>query len=159
MEEAQHFCDKKKLPQEMARAVLTHTRYHCNYNCIFDEQSVLNNLPPYLQMDINLHISKTIMLNKIDFFSERILDQQVRGSIAIKMRSISCNNGYKLFRKGDLAKEIYIQRTGKSMLLTTSKKTGRKRRIQLERGDICGEYSLILKKRTSTVICATWCEF
>eukprot|EP01084_Bolivina_argentea_P154416 269181_1 len=137
MEEAQHFCDKKKLPREMARAVLTHTRYHCNYNCILDEQSVLANLPPYLQMDISLYISKTLMLSNIDFFNESILDPVVRGAIAIRMRSISCNNGYRLFNKGDLAKEIYVQRTGQAIHLIETKR-GKKKKMKLTRGDLCG---------------------
>ena len=33
LEEAQAFCDQKKLPRELSRAVLTHIRYHCGYNC------------------------------------------------------------------------------------------------------------------------------
>eukprot|EP01083_Nonionella_stella_P000797 2284_1 len=158
MEEAQHFCDKKKLPHEMTRAVLTHTRYHCNYNCILNEQSVLAKLPPYLQTEISLHVYKTLMLSKIDFFNESILDPVVRGAIAIRMRSMSCNNNFRLFKKGDLAKQIYVQRTGRSIHLIETKK-GKKMKKKLNRGDVCGEYSLILKKRASTVLCATWCEF
>eukprot|EP01083_Nonionella_stella_P131742 400458_1 len=159
MEAAQHFCERKKLPPEMAQAILTHTRYHCNYNYVFDEKEVLNTLPPYLQMDVSFYVARRL-LNSLDFLDNKIVDPVIRGSIAMKMKSISCNNGYKLFQKGDIAQQIYIQRTG--IATQVSKDTNRRsgyQKVQLGRGDVCGEYSLFLKRRSSTVICDTWCEF
>merc|ERR1712176_254489 len=118
LEAAQYFCDQKGLPKQMSQAILTHTRYHCKHNYIFDEDAVLKHLPPYLQMDISYYVAKKA-LNDIDFF--RDISPMVRGSIALKMKSISCNAGYKLYKKGDLAQQIYIQRTGFATMITQKK--------------------------------------
>ena len=49
VERAQQFCAAKKLPKDLAHAVLTHTKYHCKHNFLFDEMMVLDNLPSYLR--------------------------------------------------------------------------------------------------------------
>merc|ERR1712176_1732628 len=94
LEAAQYFCDQKGLPKQMRQAILTHTRYHCKHNYIFDEDKVLDHLPPYLRMDISYYVAKKAFQD-LDFFS--MLTPMDRGSIALKMKSISCNQGYKLF--------------------------------------------------------------
>eukprot|EP01084_Bolivina_argentea_P302099 521400_1 len=70
------------------------------------------------------------------------------------MRSISCNENYSLFQKGDRAKEIYIQRRGESIINYydgTSK--------ILKRGDVIGERSMVSPKRKFSVQCSTFSEF
>merc|ERR1711971_52108 len=44
LEAAQHFCDQKTLPPLMRQAILTHTKYHCRNNYVFDEEAVLEHL-------------------------------------------------------------------------------------------------------------------
>ena len=61
LEEAQSFCEKKKLPKELTRAILTHIRYHCNYNYVFDESELISSLPPYLQNDIHSFLAPSKM--------------------------------------------------------------------------------------------------
>lgn len=153
LEEAQAFCDHKKLPRELSRAVLTHIRYHCGYNYVFDESELISSLPPYLQNDIHSFLAQTILM-QIDIFKSFKKSPQILGQISLKMRSISCNENYCLYKKGDRAKEIYIQRTGESSL---DYHDGSSRR--LKRGDVIGERSIISPKRKSTVICDTFSEF
>ncbi len=43
LEEAQSFCEKKKLPKELTRGILTHIRYHCTYNYVFDGMYYIKN--------------------------------------------------------------------------------------------------------------------
>ncbi len=157
MEEAQSFCDKKKLPRELTRAILTHVRYHCNYNYVFDENELLNMLPEYLQHDIHAHVGKQFLLQLKIFQNEYIhLPEFIIGLIAVKSKSISCNQWFKLYDVGDIAKEFYIQRTGVSAMYDENNKL----LYNLSRGSVCGEYECILfKQRKVKVECSTWSEF
>ena len=152
MEEAQAFCDLHRLPRPMARAVMTHVRYHCGYNFAFDTNEIMSFLPPYLQMDVSVLLAHR-MLYQIDFFRDNI-DASTLGFISLKVRSISCNERYKLYQSGDRASEIYIQRTGESLLTYDDGET----RI-LNRGDVFGEDCIINPFRDGCVECNTWCEF
>ena len=49
IEEAQQFCVSKKLPKDLSHAIITHTKYHCKNNYLFDENMVLSCLPSYLR--------------------------------------------------------------------------------------------------------------
>jgi len=73
------------------------------------------------------------------------------------MKSISCNAGYKLYQEGDLAQQLYIQRTGFSTKIT--KKKDNVWRCPQQRGSVIGEYSMIHKRRINTLVCDTFCEF
>ena len=64
-------------------------------------------------MDVSAFVAKQV-LRKLPIFD--VLDSHTVGLIALRMRSVSCNAGYKLFQANDPAKEIYIQRSGKSLL-------------------------------------------
>merc|ERR1719242_1733615 len=111
LEEAQAFCDQKGLPHELSRSILTHIRYHCRYNYVFDESDLISSLPPNLQDEIHFKIAET-GLSQLDFlksFTKNKRSLRILGQIALKMRSISCNEGFQLFEKGDRAKEFYIQ--------------------------------------------------
>eukprot|EP01084_Bolivina_argentea_P200585 342997_1 len=72
LEEAQSFCERKKLPKELTHAILTHIRYHFSYNYVFDESDVLALLPSYLQHDINVYVSKQFLLQLKIFQNEYI---------------------------------------------------------------------------------------
>ena len=154
LEEAQSFCDMKKLPKELTRAILTHIKYHCQYNYVFNDNDLLQSLPPYLQSDIHQYLAHRI-LSQIDMFKS--LNKSILGQIALKMRSISCNEDYELFKLRDRAKEIYIQRTGVSTMRFYDKR--QQKVIQLKRGHVFGEYSILSPKRKVSVECSTWSEF
>ena len=49
IEQAHQFCVSKRLPGDLSHAVLTHTKYHCQHNFMFDEMKVLETLPTYLR--------------------------------------------------------------------------------------------------------------
>ena len=135
------FCDHKKLPRELSRAILTHIRYHCGYNYVFDENDLISSLPPYLQNDIHSFLARSILM-QLNIFKSIKKNLEILGQISLKMRSISCNERYSLFKKGDRAKEIYIQRTGESILKYPNGNI-----IYLSRGDVIGERAIISPKR------------
>eukprot|EP01083_Nonionella_stella_P082929 229099_1 len=148
VEEAQTFCSHYRFDRELTRKVLTHIRYFCHYNFVFDAEEILTSLPPFLQNDIHLHIAKRT-LSSLDLFED--LPSEIVGQIALRMYSISCNVGQRLFNKNDIAKCLYIQRTGRAVLIESN-------RI-LNRGDVIGENAIIYGKRKYSVECQTWAEF
>eukprot|EP01084_Bolivina_argentea_P255387 429528_1 len=155
LHEAQSFCEIKKLPKELTRAILTHVRYHCQYNYVFNSNDLIKSLPPYLQTDIHKYLSRVI-LSQIDIFKN--LNKSILGQIALKMRSISCNEDYELFKLGDKAQGIYIQRTGVATMRFYGENNNKKI-IKLKRGHVFGEYAFISPKRKISVECNTWSEF
>ena len=156
LEEAKSFIDQKKLSRDLSRAILTHIRYHCRYNYVFDEGDLISSLPPNLRNEIHCKLAQSI-LSQLDFFESFTKSNsslQTLGQIALKMRSISCNEGHFLFSKGDRAKEIYIQRTGESMIEFADGSTQR-----LSRGDVIGADCIVSPRRKSSVRCETFGEF
>lgn len=157
LDDATAFCDKKNLPPELTRAILQHILYHVEHNYVFEEQCLIDSLPPNIQSQIHQRLAKSV-LTQIDFFAsfQRSTGmKETLGEIALKMRCISCNEGFKLFSEGDRAKEIYIQRTGESKCNYhdgSDLKTFR-------RGDVIGESAVFSPKRKTTVLCTTFCEF
>ena len=181
----------------------------CVYVCICD------------RLDVSAYVGKQI-LKKIEMF-DKVLDSYTMGLIALTMKSVSCNAGYKLFQANDTGKEIYIQRSGRAKLRYdsdllirsshtpggsnveslgydanndewdeneairtcktidfsshsmgadpnnnsnsnfNSNKRDETRKIEfsqsLQRGNVCGELSLVYKTRQYTLDCQTWCEF
>ena len=156
LEEAQAFCDQKRMPSDLSRSILTHIWYHCRYNYVFDETDLIAALPPNLQDDIHSRVAEA-GLSQLDFLKSLTKNKRcirTLGQIALKMRSISCNEGFQIFSKGDRAKEVYIQRTGKSVV---DFHDGSKQDIA--RGDVVGEHAFFSPKRRHSVTCSTFSEF
>eukprot|EP01084_Bolivina_argentea_P034560 63993_1 len=162
MSEAQAFCDQYNLPTRMTRAILAHLKYHFSNNYIFDKNKIFANIPTYLYKMVAKQLAQRVV-EKITFFKP--LRSDVRGLIALKTKSISCNAGYKLYKKGDKYNKIYIQRTGHSLL---SFHDGSGQKMIKRRGDVFGEDALCSylspdfngqNRSISTLQCKTWSEF
>ena len=163
VDQAHQFCLFKKLPSDLSHAIITHTKYHCKNNFMFDEMSILNNLPRHLKSDVSIYVG-TQILNQLKLFDK--LDYQTIGLISLKMKLISCNAGYTLFDENDLGNEIYIQRSGRSLLSKRKRKRKTKKDSRdvefeclLKRGSVCGEDSLLYKTKEYSLTCQTWSEF
>eukprot|EP01084_Bolivina_argentea_P294139 506035_1 len=156
VEEAKAFCDHHKFTKELTRKVLTHIRYFCHYNFVLDQDEIVSTLPPFLQKEVQRHISNHhLKLSEIDLFKD--LPQEIIGQISLTMNSISCNMGQYLYKTGDIAQCLYLQRTGNAQLKYAN---GLKKHMRLlKRGDIVGEQALLYGKRKYSVICTTWSEF
>ena len=155
------FCEHHDLSDKLYHAVEAHIRYHHTYNYVLcdAENEVLKNLPKHLRKDIELEIAgKT--LKDIDFLNE-FLPLPLIGQIAIKMRSISCNAGHYLYKKNDIGNEMYIQRTGVSMIYYHNQLdyTNDTMNHKTHRGDVIGESILYSKKRKHSLKCLSWSEF
>eukprot|EP01083_Nonionella_stella_P031776 86987_1 len=152
VEEAQAFCRHHKFSRELTRMVLTHVRYYCNYNFVFESEDVLSVLPPFLQRKVNTGVAERY-LSKMDLFKH--LPPEVIGQIALTMHSVSCNANRYLYNRGDVALCIYIQRTGEAKLRYSDGTSSRR----LHRGDVLGERALISGKRRDAVKVIVWSEF
>jgi len=154
------FCEYHALSEATVEAVRAHVKYHHSYNfVVVDAENVLSVLPKHLRTNIESEIaSKT--LKEIDFLNE-FLPLPLIGQIAIKMRSISCNAGHWLYKKNELGDELYIQRTGVSMIYYhhESRSHGNLRQHRTQRGDVIGEHCLFSHKRKHSVKSLTWSEY
>jgi len=108
-------------------------------------------LPCFLRREISESIGSKY-LSELDLFQG--LPSEIVGLIALSMQSISCNRGKSLFRRGDIAKHLYIQRTGVAFLEYLD---GTHR--VLRRGDVVGERALISGRRRYSVTTSGWTEF
>merc|ERR1719474_1112582 len=135
----------------MTHTVLTHVRYHCRTNSIAAPDEVLSILPCFLQREINEQIGARYLM-QLDLF--RDLPLQIVGQIALSMQCISCNRNKCLYRRSDVAKHIYVQRTGVAYLDYLD---GTHR--LLRRGDVVGERALFSGRRRYTITTSVWTEF
>jgi len=152
--QARLFCQHHKFDNELTRSVITHIRYHCrtNVQSVCPHEEVLTMLPCFLQREIRERVGLRL-LAELDLF--RDLPKEVIGQIALEMQSVSCNRGKYLFRRGDVAKHLYIQRTGEAKLHYFSDKAPR----DLRRGDVVGERALVSGRRRYCVVASMWAEF
>ena len=95
LEQTQAFCEHKKLPSDLSRAIIAHTKYHWNHNFLFDSNQVIENLPSYLRTDVNRHLGERFFSN-LKFFEH--LSLETKGVVSTNLFSISANQGKVLFR-------------------------------------------------------------
>ena len=160
LEKAKKFCQMKKLPSDLSFAVIAHTKYHLKNNLASDDaMDILNNLPKHLKGEVNVHMGGTEILNRFKLFKD--LDYETIGLISLKMKSISCNQDYVLFRANEYGNEIYIQRKGTSILYDKHRdNNGNYKEVcKFEENAVFGQESLRSKRRKYSVQCKTWCEF
>lgn len=61
-----------------------------------------------------------------DFAPFDMLPMTTKGLLALRLKQFSCNKGFPVYRHGDIAKELYIQRTGRSCLVIPERQKKRK---------------------------------
>lgn len=156
LEQSLAFCAHYDLPRELRRAVLTHMRYWNSYNYLFDCQETMDALPNYLQKQIERYLAAKV-LKELDIFEA--LDKDIIGQIALRLKSKSVGAEQWLYKSGEIGKEMYIQRTGRSKLVSKQNNGEPNRYRMLKRGDVVGENAILSRTRTDTVICLEWSEF
>ena len=150
-EETKAFCRTAHLSKELTHAVISHAKYYYKKNFIFDCEKTIKSLPNYVVNEIGSQISKRYFKN-VKIFDH--LNDYIKGLISLKLKSISCNSNHNLYNIGDSSQNIYILRTGVSIICYNNGKT-----LTLKRGDICGIDSIVKTRCNSTVKCLSWCEW
>ena len=96
IEQAQAFCFAKRLSPKLTKVILSHTKYHWDQNYVFDDDiGLLESLPIRIRFEIGRQISNKF-LSTCPIFDD--LDAYVKGLIALKLKSICCNENIKLFK-------------------------------------------------------------
>eukprot|EP01084_Bolivina_argentea_P160057 278753_1 len=149
-EEAQAFCASKNLPPILSRKIITHISYFWKKNFIYDDFEILQSLPFTIQYEI-LNICGNKMFTSFKPFDD--LPNTTKGLLSLKLKKFSMNKGCYVYQNDDIAKEFYVQRTGKSLLVYDN------RNIALKRGDIFGHIGFVKGKRKGALLCETFCEF
>ena len=49
LERTQAFCEHKRLPNDLSRAIIAHSKYHWNHNFLFNSKEIIECLPSYLR--------------------------------------------------------------------------------------------------------------
>eukprot|EP01084_Bolivina_argentea_P118737 210621_1 len=165
---AHSFCNQFQFDEELQRAILSHTKYYYHYNYLTSSnEQVMNCLPLHLQNYIRQKLA-TRSLKQIDLFKH--LSDDVLGNLVLKIKSVACNAGYCLYKKGEIASELYICRKGKSILIA-DKQVQQNANIKndtddkeldlriVRPGHVIGEYCLSESNRLNTLKCLEWSEF
>ena len=146
------FCSHYDFPAELKNAVYTHAQFYTKHNYNFDREQIMSLLPNHIQKEVWHHLALN-QLQGMDIFKK--LERDIVGQIALRMTRKSVGEKQKLFQRGDIGRELYIQRAGRSEIIYGQTSVTRK----LGRGDVVGEESLFCRIREDTVRCLAWSEF
>ena len=112
----------------------------------------MNRLPPYLQMELSIHLNSEIITN-VPFFAHA--DQSFALQLSKVMTLQVCLPGEYIIRQGDIGTEMYFLTSG-SVEVTTGDTVHK----VLTSGQFFGEMALIEKsRRTANVRATTYCDF
>ena len=107
----------------------------------------------FLQREIEMALKQKRM-KQLDMF--KCLPDEIVGKIALRLRAKSCGAMKLLYAKEDIATELFIQRIGKSQIISTVQSDPNQ---VVERGGVFGEDAFLSRHRRDTVICQTWSEY
>ena len=112
----------------------------------------MSRLPPYLQMELSIHLNSEIITN-VPFFAHA--DQSFALQLSKVMTLQVCLPGEFIIRQGDIGTEMYFLTSG-----SVEVSTGRTVHKVLTSGQFFGEMALIEKsRRTANVKAITYCDF
>lgn len=86
------FCHHFNVPEDLQRAIVSHTKYHYHSNYVVSQgEDVMSCLPHYLRNELkDLLVKRSYdFLKQIDLF--RGLHDRVIGELALSMESVACN--------------------------------------------------------------------
>lgn len=141
-----------KLPLEMQSRIRSYFVYHNERFNQKKESGLMSRLPPYLQMELSIHLNSEIITN-VPFFAHA--DQSFALQLSKVMTMQVCLPGEFIIRQGDIGTEMYFLTSG-----SVEVSTGRTVHKVLTSGQFFGEMALIEKsRRTANVKAITYCDF
>eukprot|EP01084_Bolivina_argentea_P314711 545117_1 len=160
IEQAQWLCVSKKLPLSLSIEIMTHLKYYINNNLdtISENDNIINYLPIQIQSLITKHCDKTFFIDKLPIFKD--LNSNIRGHLALKLKSINFNSNKYLFKQFDKP-SIFIQRTGES-IITSSNINIQSQNCQshiLTNNSVFGYFSFLNNYHISNVKTLSYSEF
>ncbi len=141
-----------KLPIAMQARIRSYFVYHNERFNQKKESGLMNRLPPYLQMELSIHLNSEIITN-VPFFAHA--DQSFALQLSKVMTLQVCLPGEYIIRQGDIGTEMYFLTSG-----SVEVSTGDTVHKVLTSGQFFGEMALIEKsRRTANVRATTYCDF
>jgi CRP-like cAMP-binding protein len=141
-----------KLPLEMQSRIRSYFVYHNERFNLKKESGLMSRLPPYLQMELSIHLNSEIITN-VPFFAHA--DQSFALQLSKVMTLQVCLPGEFIIRQGDIGTEMYFLTSG-----SVEVSTGGTVHKVLSSGQFFGEMALIEKsRRTANVKAVTYCDF
>lgn len=141
-----------KLPLEMQSRIRSYFVYHNERFNLKKESGLMSRLPPYLQMELSIHLNSEIITN-VPFFAHA--DQSFALQLSKVMTLQVCLPGEFIIRQGDIGTEMYFLTSG-----SVEVSTGGTVHKVLTSGQFFGEMALIEKsRRTANVKAITYCDF
>lgn len=141
-----------KLPLEMQTRIRSYFMYHNERFNQKKETGLMSRLPPYLQMELSIHLNSEIITN-VPFFAHA--DQSFALQLSKVMTLQVCLPGEYIIRQGDIGTEMYFLTSG-----SVEVSTGDTVHKVLTSGQFFGEMALIEKsRRTANVRAVTYCDF
>ena len=124
---------------------------------MFDEHAILMHLPPFLKNNVSNYMAHEYFGN-LSLFSH--IHPYVLGLLALKLKSISCNSQHYLFHKSQFGQEIYIVKSGISLMEYSPHDSNSNNSYRiLKRGDLFGSNIFINTQRDCTVKSITYSEY
>eukprot|EP01028_Stygiella_incarcerata_P006275 TRINITY_DN256_c0_g3_i1.p1 TRINITY_DN256_c0_g3~~TRINITY_DN256_c0_g3_i1.p1 ORF type:complete len:504 (+),score=123.45 TRINITY_DN256_c0_g3_i1:147-1658(+) len=143
----------RRLPLELQNRVRNYYAYLWKSRKGLDESKVLEDLPPYLRMEVSLHLNREI-IEKVPLFDKA--DPQFIAAVVMRLKPrVSLPNSY-IVKKGETGKEMFFISRGSVEVVSED---GNTIFATLQEGKFFGEIALVLSgKRTASVRAATYCD-
>jgi len=153
LEKVSTFLAYKKIPRPLQRQVFDYFEYLWESRRGFDEQSVLDELPQPLRVNIAMQINQD-MIAKVPFFSNAKLD--LIREIVLNLMPVVYPPGEDIIKTGELANDMFFISSGSVDILVGPQL---EKVATLSDGAFFGEIALLFSTvRTATVRAADYCD-
>ncbi len=153
MEKVNTFLNYKKIPKDLQENIYSYYKFLWDNRRWFDENSIMNDLPYSLRMQIALYLNKSI-IEKIQIFKEA--SEEIISEIALQLKPEIFTPGNYIFREDEHGDKMYFISLGEVEILSEKKNIVY---TKMKTGDYFGEMALLYSgKRTASVKTLSYCD-
>lgn len=166
MNEIADFLQARRVSKDLQKRVFAHYNFAWKRSTVFDQDTILSELPQCLRADLSLFLHEDI-IKQVSFLAA--LPRATQAVLAGKLKPVQFAEGDTVFRSGDPGLEMYFVLVGTVHVLGK----GGEVIVALGAGSHFGEFALLanstveasegiavkgVPKRSSTVVAATYVE-
>jgi hypothetical protein len=153
-EEILSYLNYRKLPKAVQERVRDYYLYLWKSRKGWDEQTIMEDLPHYLRLEISLQMNQDL-IKKVPLFKD--VDKTFLSSIVMKLQPRIFTPFSNVVKKGDIGREMYFISTG--FVEVISEDNPPKVWAKLGEGSFFGEIALVFdQRRMATVRAGTYCD-
>ncbi|KAH9100579.1 hypothetical protein Ae201684P_006775 [Aphanomyces euteiches] len=151
----------RRLPKHTGKRMLDHFEYYYRQRSVFDEATVLNNLPPALRSDVVHHVFQNAFISTIHGFLDGFHDELVT-DLVVALQPFYCIKDEAAYCQNDLATHVFFLTKG-SMTIVKSYANESIALATIHAGDYFGEVELYHPiygqgKRIASAVAKTYCQ-